>query len=921
MARSEASSHSVADKAVAHSNTNARQRYVEEAKARLATEADEASHLLKQTSSGFGVPIALIILVTTVVSTGVSLAGGLALYFESVSSIDSIQREVAGAVITELRGPLNAVFDEADEALEWSRREFFYANRTDSEMFKWGVTAIPSYVRAHRSIFELRLVQVRGFAMYPTEGLAWGVGGGQELDPVTGEQYIHVLADQGNNVTADHNEALLPPEYGTLSAHPFGQHHHGIRIVVLDTDTLRPKKNYRDAPVYNDFGWPSDARVWQGPIAWQGGDVPSFLMGCVVNMFHPSPGIPSSNYPNVTELTGLGVACITFADWQAKLEATRKKLQEGAHFVVVERTSGTVIANSVKPGPNILGAITGEETFAWTPELLRERTLQIDEVSPDIGEAWDATSGPTPDDDGLDSFKKVHGLLVYRTRLFHSRHPPGIPDMIIDIMWSRPEHFSLEQVNKALVLVLIFVCCVLVSDLFLGVVEVVLISMPLRRLADDMTRASVLALAGLEHRSFAAIREVQDLQHAFAFLHSHLVEYRRLVPAHLFETEHSWDTPTSGKQTREDSMQYQSTGDKESPHASPKDNASASHRTSFSSVISSHDDDGSTTTDGSPARSDARAQSRVMPPRLSGKKSLYSKLLGGRVRQRVSFFYAQWDEGGPVEDFIFQISKVVDETNGDIYLLGEKSVAVAYCVSKRGQQSDSLCVTAAFQLAEVNCWCGITSGTANAGIVRSHTFSTFVIDDAMLHKAKILAQISEVMQLSPLCLKDERVGLATWAKQTVDIIAPQGLADTNVNRKQHVQQLLFASKTETIEWMYAMAQEEAEEEKSTTQVLASLGKYGFKEEQLQMLDGIVEENPSNTAAKYWRNLLVEFKPAKPYSRQVFKYYIERFGGFAETLKACPTLGLPAQPPTLVVTNNQAANPLAGDPSVVLSLPQ
>ena len=859
----------------------------------MQLESDEAGKVLQASSSAAAVPITAIIVLTTFVSTGVSLAGGLALYFESVSSIDSIQKEVALAVMTKIKEPLRATFDEEREAMEWLRREFLYGNRTDAEMFLWGMRDMASYVKAHKHLQQLRIIMTRNFTLFPFKGVAWDAVSASEIDHVTGEHHMYIGAGQANNETAAFCEPLLDPLWENLTL-PFGQGFRGLRLAFINPETLRllPEPSPQKVELYPNAEFQRDRfnDQWAGPLAWSGIKVAPSLTACHAKMVHPSdPAVHGpSNYPNPDRYTAYAVACPSFASWPGMLEDARLTLQEGASFVVAEVATEIVLANSIRPGPNVLGGISADEKLVWTPELLRDRTLEPNELSEDVGEAWRETGKPG----GLDRFHTVNGHLVYRSRVFSAankeRLPGAPPAMEIDVMWMRDESYSLRRVNKALVLMLVFVLCVLVSDLALGVVEILLISSPLRDLAKEMRQASELTLTAFEGVGLISIKEVKDLRHSFVDLQRHLLEYKRLVPAHLF------------KSTSAESLTDMD--------AQPTDDVMATSRRSRSPRQPQHHRDADRSSHSSYSSHSSSSSQR--PTRGSARQSLYARMLSGRARQRLTFFYAQWDEPGLADDFIFQISKIVDETGGNIYFLGEKSVAVAYGIGKKRMQSASVCVTAAFQLAEVSCWCGITSGTTTAGMIRSPSFSAFVIDDEMWHRAKMLAQISEVMQASPLCLKDERIGLSSWAKQTVDVIEPHRHGKDSSRSAQHVQQLLFASKEETVEWMYALAQEAQEELKSTTPIVEALAANGFEEEHLTRLEDLVSQNPENAAAIYWLTLLKQYHPSQPYRRRVYKFYIERFTGFDELVaknsRAVPNT-LPVSTPTQVVTNPLVGN--------------
>ena len=485
-------------------------------------------------------PITAIILTATLLSTTSSMAGGLIMYFEGLASLEESVKETSFSEIAVLHASLQKVLEKTEDSIMQTKK-FLYNN----DIINTNNSADWSRILrclSHAQVSDRDWLQGLGVAMIPhdhtTNTTFYGSVWGDVLKNGSKELVYGIAAEYQNPVTTyDENGTVAEwpiPTYlvdpstgaqGELSYEWDGSD------IVLDTPKYNtttglpileasPEKKYAWVPPVVKTAL---ASRWWEPLQWMASDGNLYAFTELESIFAPPPAPhPFSAYKEIVVYVGLAYASFLppFLSY--------KESREDTTVLMIDRETNLVIASTLglEMIPN--------KICNFTIDDLDEKitcAYRVENMSLVIQEAYQFLA-----DTPFGAFHKesLDGE-EYFMRKQHSH-------LQIELIWLRPTSSVEGKVQKALLLLIIFTCIVLVFDLSISTAEIIFIAVPMRRLSNAIRDVSRMqteeANAFLSAMSHSPLTEVATMRESAQILVDNMIEFKTFLPSSIFhETE------------------------------------------------------------------------------------------------------------------------------------------------------------------------------------------------------------------------------------------------------------------------------------------------------------------------------------------------------------------------------------------------
>ena len=289
---------------------------------------------------------------------------------------------------------------------------------------------------------------------------------------------------------------------------------------------------------------------WREPRPWYASDDNPYVYNAYDVVFPPPPAPhPWSVYKYVW-INGFFI----FTSWEEAV-AEYGRTHTDTEVYVVDASTNFVYATSDNRSMIDKSCFSGER--GARPHI-KECIVKMSHLSPRVQEAWEKMGGE------LNGFKVTDldgdKYFVRKMTLFgfvpSGGYNPDKPDPLdATILWIRPFSSVEDQVRKALYLLVVFSVAVLVVDTILAVIELLLVGVPLGKLAKAMESLEVmdlqatLATTQAACNKYMAVSQVKGVISGMLFATQSLDQYKTFLPATLFQEDATEDAEETGEET------------------------------------------------------------------------------------------------------------------------------------------------------------------------------------------------------------------------------------------------------------------------------------------------------------------------------------------------------------------------------------
>eukprot|EP00755_Sulcionema_specki_P000761 Sspe_Gene.115726::Locus_103533_Transcript_1_1_Confidence_1.000_Length_1846::g.115726::m.115726 len=450
------------------------------------------------------VDITKLILVTTIVSTGCSLVGGLYVYFKSLESLEDTVREVSRAEVGSLRKEMSAAFDELRSVM-LTTLQFLYSenvlsngprNATDRFLGVSDADVIQWSMLTRRLIFQMtqvfKFVQGISFTPIPFDSqdpALWTAELWYDLLADGSKEYVVSLSDQ---VTEDtnltHLQVFSLDDKGDIVERVYGYHYDTWQYIedydIPETHVVPRKSNTTSR--FNFSQWGADHPVpsgyvksnvsqvlfesWSHPKAWYSSDGNPYVYVTLSYMVRPPPPPhPLSGY-NVIQFAGY----LVMDSWSALVN--EYAAQHDAKVMVVDAPTERVwVATS---GERMVNEMCYDKD--GYPEPIEKCVTTVDMMNRVFRDAWSKVRSRELGFYTGECGGEPHFIRKERLNYFK----PDAGDVVMDtaIVWLRSKDSIDGEVTRALMLMVTFSVFIFIFDAFICFVEFYLIALPLKRL-------------------------------------------------------------------------------------------------------------------------------------------------------------------------------------------------------------------------------------------------------------------------------------------------------------------------------------------------------------------------------------------------------------------------------------------------------
>ena len=552
---------------------------------------------MKPTRKGINVHITILIVVTTVMSIGASLGGGLLMYFESLSSLEKTIREVSNAECDGLRREILKSVEECMSApqkfqvflyspdvlsaMPVSRDEDGFLNYSAADQQSWD-TLIRWYIFSSISRSDyLWAISFIGGSYNPIDPSNMYVGIWYDLKGDDSREYA--FARTGKHIYPDRYAFTLISFLSRFCCEVY----FCSKLKQISNDTYPVVKTTKIDEFTGEimeelYNWSAEfyvtapeAQNWNPPeegsdtlnfSAWPDNYVPKgwspgpYDKGAVMHKWrHPQPWYASDGNAYVYQSFDIvfpppdpphplsSFRYIWFGGFFIYSNWEEAAVQYGNNHsdttvVIIDAQTDIVYASSNGD------AYVDQNCFTenrWQSGL-GECTNKVINMSKTVQDAWREVKLNNNDD----VFQIVSGHFVRRMKLFSYVPVEPIPDEVyIDskILWLRSLSSVRSQVERALLVFIFFGVSVLIFDFLMAVLEVMLVALPLRNLSTAMEYLRRMELGETwcytckANKEIVGVQEVNQVCKGLAFAIRSLQEYKSFMPSTLFNKQQEED--------------------------------------------------------------------------------------------------------------------------------------------------------------------------------------------------------------------------------------------------------------------------------------------------------------------------------------------------------------------------------------------
>ena len=502
-------------------------------------------------SCQFNVPILVVIMTATLLSTSSSMAGGLILYFQGLEALEDSVADTSLGEVTSLRDKLLAQLKLVEDSTQTLKKFVYSSERIhDNNPEEWA-SIIRSLAYAQVSGSDVLYDSTMSLATYDTTNSSafyagvWGdvlKNGSREL--VFGAYGNHLNVTENFLVANGTVQAMLIPSYSLHSdtghVNEFVYNWDG-NPRYIDIIKHYDPRNGKDNKTHEEFLW-TDPPVagsvcsrWFTPRRWYASDGNMYAYTELEAIYiPPPPPHPWSTYKSVSMLVGF-----LFTSFQPSFEEY-KKMRPDTTVMLVDRASRTIYAST--EGGMIPTWCQVQASEAANEDVALGCSFNIADLTPALQQGFEKLG-----DERFGSFtqKKLDGTAYFLRREYSHQN--------LELLWMRPTSSVQGKVEEALHLLIIFTTMVLVFDVMISVAEVVFIAMPMKKLSSairligDMdTELAADTIAQYEAKS-VMVREMRDLMSGMYLTVNRLEEFRAFMPESILPGAHSDSDGSDGE--------------------------------------------------------------------------------------------------------------------------------------------------------------------------------------------------------------------------------------------------------------------------------------------------------------------------------------------------------------------------------------
>ena len=523
----------------------------------------------REYKTGCSVNLTALIVLATAFSTFASIGGGLVMYFESISALEDTISEVSDAECSVLRIEILKSIEET-KAIVYKTKEFLYSpiieaqgpvipdatgllNFTKKDTYDW-TRLLRRYsfgtIRRSNYLYSLGVMLTPqnnndSSTLYSNIWYDLKASGEREFVWGRAAKYFPDATDDKVLVTrADKIDEV----HGEVQSFLYNWTAMNYYNKAPETESWGPPgisgTAFNEWPEgYAPKGWSKGQlggamERWREPRPWYASDDNPYVYNAYDVVFPPPPPPhPWSVYKYVW-INGYFI----FTSWEEAV-AEYGRTHTDTEVYVVDSSTNFVYATSDNRSMIDKSCFSGERGVR--PHI-KECIVKISHMSNRVQEAWSSMIGQNngfkvTDLDGEKYF-------VRKTELFgfipSGGYNPDKPDPLdATILWIRPFSSVEDQVRKALYLLVVFSIAVLVVDTILAIIELLLVGLPLGKLADAMQSLEVmdleetLAITQTACNKYMAVSQVKRVINGMIFAMFSLDQYKTFLPSNLFNDE------------------------------------------------------------------------------------------------------------------------------------------------------------------------------------------------------------------------------------------------------------------------------------------------------------------------------------------------------------------------------------------------
>eukprot|EP00756_Hemistasia_phaeocysticola_P002839 Hpha_TRINITY_DN11917_c1_g1::TRINITY_DN11917_c1_g1_i1::g.20592::m.20592 len=474
------------------------------------------------------VPVTVLLVIAALFSSFVSVGGGMLLYFESLSAIEDTVREVAASETFLASSQLRRYFEEAERARDFANDLFFSWRElaTYEDLQRYAKELQFSYTKSTPFIQGMQVVVTN--TSDPDQNMYQGVW----WDPLTDKTAIaNNFGSRRQYVSA----YILPYQSNDCKGSD------PVTRSCVIAHSVNPASGEYIHNVYNFSRRRFDAAdshewSWYPLQAWKSSDgTPYWYAPLKLVTEEYIPGHPL--FGGGTEMTIWSI----FFEWRSDLLAINPT---GEIYVLdmLNGMQGIVLVHSKR---DLISCGDRENTFNDLNDP-DECTLELRDLDEGTRERISSVN-----DSAAGSFHEAGGWWVQRAVVFEG----GPGDRLagrLDLVWMRSKSSVRDRVLRSLVYFVVFICIVLVFDLSILTLEVLQISVPLRKITAALIHLETMStdkvLEGLEGGGGAVqVSEVHTLRDRLRYAVERLVEFRRYLPVSLLASAADYEDEPEGE--------------------------------------------------------------------------------------------------------------------------------------------------------------------------------------------------------------------------------------------------------------------------------------------------------------------------------------------------------------------------------------
>eukprot|EP01060_Flectonema_neradi_P034000 TRINITY_DN583_c0_g1_i1.p1 TRINITY_DN583_c0_g1~~TRINITY_DN583_c0_g1_i1.p1 ORF type:complete len:992 (+),score=152.57 TRINITY_DN583_c0_g1_i1:116-3091(+) len=499
------------------------------------------------------IPVRILIVLTTLLSTGMSLIGGVLLYLESISVLEETIESQSLELSKGVRIRFSQTFVDAEWAADMGYKFVRNFNGSLDQLSDTFKEYVLSMLLTNPTLYGNALFLMR------ENPLPWEQEDGYMMSSIWADPLL----------SRDGQRSKMYMYSKCVGFQGEGEPYAGLYFPI-DEETGQPADellpwNISTQDYYNDLlSSRNETKGWgSAPLSWYSADRTPYTY-----LEYRMTKMDLTNFP------GYGVlmkSSINFQAWESFIPDYKT---ENDVLFVINAQLGIVYVHTLFEAPNTKPGCYSKCVYDCGNSEPLDCELRADFFGPTIESAMNKVStaplgtffksnlpktdmqvritfgeyyedsdteqlNPIPTIDKTETIKLESGSWFIRFSLIYSYHPDKGR---IELLWMRPVSTVENRVFQALMQLVIFCIAIFIFDTLLAVGEYVVLALPLRRVAVSVRSLQNMDLSATE-RSLSNVfhtvgsSEVSEVVQGLLFACENLHEYRRFIPRLLFVDE------------------------------------------------------------------------------------------------------------------------------------------------------------------------------------------------------------------------------------------------------------------------------------------------------------------------------------------------------------------------------------------------